>query len=359
VIANTDLRSFDVVEITNEMPWNRIGGVGTVVENLISGFAALGTRALWFLIDHGYRPFEVERILAGWPNVAVGTHEDLRRFETPVAHLHAYAVSEGLLPALDGARLLFTVHSLLVEEERSNDVDLSGAVRWQEALFERSDEVALISDAERARYQALGYERLNPRVSVVHNGLRRPPRFRVRTASRTLGFSGRLVPRKHPEYAQMILCEPGFEHQRTLIAGKAFSTYARDLVGRLELEERVRYVGWCGGERLEAFYDAIDVLALPSSYEPFGMAALEAAARGIPVVCTPIDGLVEVLGEFAFYAEDDSYRAFCTAMRRWAGAGNAELGRVARGARRRYLERFTDVHMAQRYLERFESLAAQ
>lgn len=359
MIANTDLRRFDVVEITNEMPWNRIGGVGTVVENLISGFAALGTQALWFLIDHGYRPFEVERILAAWPNVAVGTHDDLRRFETPVAHLHAYAVSDGLLPALDGARLLFTVHSLLVEEERSNDVDLSGAVRWQEALFERSDEIALISAAERNRYRALGYDRLNPRVSVVHNGLRRPPRFRPRSSRSTIGFSGRLVPRKHPEYAQMILCEPGFEHLHTLIAGKAFSTYARDLVRRLELEERVRYLGWCGGARLEAFYDAIDVLALPSSYEPFGMAALEAAARGIPVICTRIDGLVEVLGEFAFYAEDDTYEAFCTAARRWAEADRSEIACIARGARRRYLRRFTDVHMAQRYLGRFESLLAQ
>jgi glycosyltransferase involved in cell wall biosynthesis len=359
VIANTDLRRFDVVEITNEMPWNRIGGVGTVVENLISGFAALGTQALWFLVDHGYRPFEVDRILARWPNVAVGTHEDLRRFETPVAHLHAYAVSDGLLPALDRVRLLFTVHSLLVEEERSNDVDLSGAVRWQEALFERSDEVALISTAERARYRALGYDRLNSRVSVVHNGLRRPPRFRVRRSRRTIGFSGRLVPRKHPEYAQMILCERGFEDCRTLIAGKAFSTYARDLLRRLELEERVWYLGWCGGPRLEAFYEAIDVLALPSSYEPFGMAALEAAARGIPVVCTRVDGLVEVLGEFAFYAEEDSYSAFQRAMGCWAAADDREIERVARGARRRYLSRFTDVHMAQRYLERFASLGAQ
>lgn len=357
MVANTERREFDVLEVTNEMPWNRIGGVGTVIENLISGFEATGTRALWFLVDHGYRAGDVEAILARYDSVVVGTHEDLRRFEAPVAHLHSYSVNARLLDALAGRTVVFTVHSLLSEEERSNDVDLRGAVRWQEQLIAECDRVVLVSDAERAHYERLGYGRLNPRVSVVHNGLRRPDRFRAPRGKRTLGFSGRLVPRKHPEYAQMILREPGFEERRTLVAGKAFSLYARDLVGRLGLDERVRYLGWCGGERLEAFYDAVDVLAVPSVYEPFGMAALEAAARGVPVVCTRVDGLVEVLGEHAFYVEDESYEAFREAMRAWAEAGEDALAGLAAGAFARYEERFTDVAMAESYRELFAELA--
>jgi hypothetical protein len=35
VITNTARRAFDVIEITNEMPLNRTGGVGTVIDNLI------------------------------------------------------------------------------------------------------------------------------------------------------------------------------------------------------------------------------------------------------------------------------------------------------------------------------------
>jgi glycosyltransferase involved in cell wall biosynthesis len=357
MITNTDVRSFDVIEITNEMPWNRIGGVGTVIENLIAGLETLGTRALWFLVDHSYRPLEVERILARYPSVAVGGHDDLTNFDAPVAHLHSYNVNAGLLQALTDTKVIYTVHSLLVEEERSNDVDLHGAVRWQETLIAQCDEVVLVSEAERAHYRTLGYERLNPRVTVVPNGLAPPPRFRPRTRRRTLGFCGRLVPRKHPEYVQMILREPGFERARTLVAGKGFSTYARDLVGRLALEDRVAYLGWCGGSRLEAFFEAIDVLALPSTYEPFGMVALEAAARGIPVVCTRVDGLVEVLGEHAFYCEGDSYAEFRAAMRRWAEADDATAAAVAEGARRRYRRRFSEVRMARRYRRRFDKLA--
>jgi glycosyltransferase involved in cell wall biosynthesis len=358
MVGNTARREFDVLEVTNEMPWNRLGGVGTVIENLISGFEATGTRALWFLVDHSYGPAELETILARYDSVVVGTHADLRRFEAPVAHLHSYSVNPRLLDSLAGRPFVFTVHSLLSEEARSNDVDLSGAVRWQEELIAESDRVVLISEAERGHYRRLGYDDLNQRVSVVHNGLRRPPRFRAPRGRRTLGFSGRLVPRKHPEYAQMVLCEPGFEERRTLVAGKAFSLYARDLVGRLGLEERVRYLGWCGGERLEAFYEAIDVLAVPSVYEPFGMAALEAAARGVPVVCTRVDGLVEVLGEHAFYAEDESYEAFREAVRAWAGADEGMLAHLAAGAFARYADRFTDVAMARAYGDVFAALAA-
>lgn len=356
--ANTRRRAFDVVEVTNEMPWNRIGGVGTVIENLMSGFEATGTRALWFLVDHGYPPAEVEAILARYDSVAVGTHEDLTRFDAPVAHLHSYAVNARLLDALAGRPFVFTVHSLLSEEERSNDVDLSGAVRWQEELIAECDRVVLISEAELRHYRKLGYERLNPRVSVVHNGLRSPRGFRAPRGKRRIGFSGRLVPRKRPEYAQLILREEGFEGLTTLVAGKAFSVYARELVGRLGLEERVRYLGWCGGERLEAFYDAIDVLAVPSVYEPFGMAALEAAARGVPVVCPPVDGLAEVLGDHAFTMADGSYEAFRAAMGAWLEAGEDELARRARGAHERYVERFTDVAMAEAYETIFAAVAA-
>jgi glycosyltransferase involved in cell wall biosynthesis len=356
VITNTDARSFDVVEVTNEMPVNRIGGVGTVVENLLSGFVDVGVRALWFVLDHGYRPFELERLLAEYPSVAIGTPADLRRFTAPVAHLHSYTFNPTLMRALLGRKVIFTIHSLLVEEERSNDVVLTTGVAWQEALIERCDAVVVISEAEHRRYRELGYARLNPNVTVVYNGVGLPPQRQRRprdSEQRVLGYSGRLVPRKRPEYVQMILREPGFEGCRTMIAGKAFSPYASNLVRELELEDRVQYLGWCGGARLEAFYDSIDVLALPSVYEPFGLAALEAAARGIPVVCTAVDGLVEVLGEFAFYCQSLTYEGFRTAMRRWAAADDEQIAQRADGARARYLRRFTDVAMAARYSELF------
>jgi glycosyltransferase involved in cell wall biosynthesis len=156
----------------------------------------------------------------------------------------------------------------------------------------------------------------------------------------------------------MLLLEPAFQRFDAMIAGKAFSRYARDLIAGLGIERRVHYLGWCGGARLEAFFDAIDVLVQPSIYEPFGLAALEAAARGIPVVCGEVDGLVEVLGEHAFYCDATRYDSFCDAMLRWLHADAERIEAMTEGARRRVMQRFTDVAMANRYVARFTALAA-
>jgi hypothetical protein len=150
MIANTAERDFEVIEITNEMPYNRIGGVGSVIESLMSGFAKLDVHALWYVADHQYPEHEVAAILARYPRVVLGNHAELAAFRAPVAHVHSYNHPPGLLDALDGARSLFTIHSLLAYEEVSNDVNLRGAVAAQEHLIGACDEVVLVSEAELA-----------------------------------------------------------------------------------------------------------------------------------------------------------------------------------------------------------------
>ena len=357
MIVNTTERDFEVIEITNEMPYNRIGGVGSVIEALMSGFAKLGVRALWYVADHHYHLHEVQAILTRYPRVAFGNQAELAAFRAPVAHVHSYNHAPGLLDALDGARSLFTIHSLIACEEVSNEVNLRGSVAAQERLIGACDEVVLVSEAELGNYQQLGYGRLNNRLSVVHNGIALPAFAGGRRRRGVLGYCGRLVPRKHPEYVQMLLLEPDFEAFEVMIAGKAFSRYARDLIDKLGIEQRVHYLGWCGGPRLDAFFDAIDVLVQPSIYEPFGLAALEAVARGIPVVCGEVGGLIEVLGEHAFYCDSTRYESFRDAMRRWLNTGDDEIAMITEGARERARERFTDVAMARRYVQRFVGIA--
>src|SRR5882762_7953084 len=226
VITNTTDRRFDVIEITNEMPHNRIGGVGSVIESLMSGFHALGVHALWYVTDHQYQPYEVDALLANHPNVALGSQTELANFNSPVAHIHSYNHASSLLTALNDTGLLFTIHSLLAYEEISNDVNLGNAVAAQEGFIASCHEVALVSAAERAYYRLLGYERLNDRASVVYNGIM-PPKARTRRENRgVLGYCGRLVPRKQPQYVQMMLRERGFERFSAMMAGKAFSRYA-------------------------------------------------------------------------------------------------------------------------------------
>jgi glycosyltransferase involved in cell wall biosynthesis len=355
MITNGKTNKYDAIVITNEMPINRRGGVGSVIENMASGFSCSGVNVLWFLIDHNYSGAEIERVLAGQSNVAIGSYEDIEMFRAPVINVHSYQHDSSLQDYLIDKKVIYTIHSLLVCEAESNGVDLSGPIEQQEDLIAACDKIVLVSQAELSDYYRYGYHKINSSVSVVHNGLKAPDQTRERQNNKIIGFCGRLVPRKRPEYIPMVLAEEGMEEYCALIAGRGFSPYARDLLNELNLKDRVQYLGWCGGGRLESFYDQIDVLAIPSTYEPFGMVALEAVSRGIPVVCNRIGGLVEILGNYAFYAGDETYSAFRTAINDWLTAGDHTIEEMVHGALRRYYENFTDVHMAQRYMNLFEN----
>lgn len=356
MITNGKSDKYDVIVITNEMPVNRRGGVGSVIENMASGFSCSGVNVLWFLIDHHYSGAEIDRVLTGHSNVAVGSYEDLEMFRTPVINVHSYQHDSGFQDYLVDKKVIYTIHSLLISEAESNGVDLSGSVKQQEKLIAACDKVVLVSQAELSSYHRYGYQKINSNVSVIHNGLKVPLQTGKKlNNNKVIGFCGRLVPRKRPEYIPMILAEKGMEEYCALIAGRGFSPYARDLLRQLNLKDRVQYLGWCGKDRLESFYDQIDVLAIPSTYEPFGMVALEAVSRGIPVVCNRIGGLVEILGNYAFYMGNETYSAFRGAINDWLAAGDNTIAEMVQGALRRYYENFTDVHMARRYMNLFES----
>lgn len=74
------------------------------------------------------------------------------------------------------------------------------------------------------------------------------------------------------------------------------------LAGELGIQDNVRILGAVPQEKLKLYYNAADVCVLPSYYESFGLAALEAAACGRPVVASRVGGLSTVVkdGETGF-----------------------------------------------------------
>jgi D-inositol-3-phosphate glycosyltransferase len=61
------------------------------------------------------------------------------------------------------------------------------------------------------------------------------------------------------------------------------------------IADRVTFKGRVDQSELPWFYSAADLLALPSSYESFGMVALEALACGTPVAATRVGAMEELL----------------------------------------------------------------
>jgi D-inositol-3-phosphate glycosyltransferase len=63
----------------------------------------------------------------------------------------------------------------------------------------------------------------------------------------------------------------------------------------MKLTDSIRFIGSVSQDELPIHYNAADVCVLPSHYESFGLAALEAAACGRPVVASEVGGLPAIV----------------------------------------------------------------
>ncbi len=90
----------------------------------------------------------------------------------------------------------------------------------------------------------------------------------------------------------------------------------KGLADGLGLSGSVHFLGPIPHSELPRYYRASDVVVLPSLYESFGMALLEAMACGVPVVASRVDGPAHFVrhGVTGFLVPPGDERALATAM---------------------------------------------
>ncbi len=64
---------------------------------------------------------------------------------------------------------------------------------------------------------------------------------------------------------------------------------------QLGVEDCIEFRGWIEHTELPAFLQGLDIFALPSTYEGFGVAAAEASAMALPIVATNVYGIPDVV----------------------------------------------------------------
>lgn len=79
------------------------------------------------------------------------------------------------------------------------------------------------------------------------------------------------------------------------------------LAAQLGIADKVHFLG--NQQRVENLFACADAFLLPSYYESFGLAALEAMACGVPVVAADVGGVSEVItdGRTGFLIDPDDY----------------------------------------------------
>lgn len=114
----------------------------------------------------------------------------------------------------------------------------------------------------------------------------------------TVGFLGRLEQQKGAPYLLHAASIVRRQNPRVkfLIAGEgSLRPMLESLAKRLEVDDVVEFVGW--KRDVVEFLKQIDILAMPSLWEAFGLSAAEAMALEKPVVASRVEGLPEVIGD--------------------------------------------------------------
>lgn len=128
---------------------------------------------------------------------------------------------------------------------------------------------------------------------------------------------GRLVPDKNQSLLIRAFAAAGAPGELLLCGTGPLEGSLREEAARLGAP--VRFLGYVPPAELPELYARADGLALVSSYEPFGVAAREAAAAGLPIICSTAAGAagdVAVEGENALLVEPEDEPGLTRALGR-------------------------------------------
>ena len=175
-------------------------------------------------------------------------------------------------------------------------------------LTYESSEVIVNSNymkGELQRLFGLPYEKINVVPNGVNlslfNGVERDYNFRRRYAmdnEKIILFMGRLVYEKGIQHliAAMPKILNGYHDTKLVICGKGgMLEELQQQVRQMRIENKVYFAGYMQGKDVQRMYKAADISVFPSTYEPFGIVALEAMLSENPVVVSDIGGLNEIV----------------------------------------------------------------
>lgn len=138
------------------------------------------------------------------------------------------------------------------------------------------------------------------RVVILYNGVPRAleaQRSQSPASHLRILFLGNLMERKGvSDLLAALAREPlsDLNWQATLAGGGPIESYRRKAEG-LNLLSRVHFAGWVDQRRAAELLTESDVLVLPSYDEGLPLVILEALTAGVPVVCSPVGAIPEVL----------------------------------------------------------------
>ena len=111
-------------------------------------------------------------------------------------------------------------------------------------------------------------------------------------------YVGRLVYEKGVQHliAAMPKILSNYHDAKLIIAGRGgMMDELRAEASNLGLNDKIYFTGYLNSKQVQKMYTCADVAVFPSTYEPFGIVALEAMLAGVPTVVSDVGGLDEIV----------------------------------------------------------------
>lgn len=227
--------------------------------------------------------------------------EDLD-LEFDVIHAHDWTTFPAGLELKARTKKPLVVHVHITEFDKTGGQHADPRIyAIEQAGMQGADAVVAVSQLVKDRC-VRQYGADPKRVRVVHNAVERTPeglrpRALVKRGKIVL-FLGRVTLQKGPDYfveaARRVL---DFDPNVTFVLAGTGDMTLR-LVERsaeLGIGSRMLFTGFVDREEAAQLYGIADVFVMPSVSEPFGLVALEAMDRGIPVILSKQSGVGEVV----------------------------------------------------------------
>jgi UDP-glucose:(heptosyl)LPS alpha-1,3-glucosyltransferase len=180
-------------------------------------------------------------------------------------------------------------------------------LRLEQSLFSGGNAVRVIAASQMVKDEIVNLYRYSAdKIDIVRNGVplekfRFDPELReksreelnLRPDQTALLFAGSGWERKGLLFAIEAAALCGDRKMRLLVAGRGNTRLYKTKSLRFWREEPVQFLGEVAD--MLRVYSAADILILPTIYDPFSNACLEALACGLPVITTRSNGFSEII----------------------------------------------------------------
>ncbi len=297
--------------------------------------------------------FPVWMRIGGFGSFWPGVSKTLMSTKFDLIHTHVYRHPHSTI-ALVASKLRKTP-SILTGHSPFHPTSVRGALMGDiTRLFDASlgramtgsyGAVIAVTSSEALAYQRLGVERR--RIHTIPNGIpveafRRaePQRYN----RRFFLYLGRVHPTKGIEFLieSFARLPRDSSSVELVIAGTGSEDYIHrlsDMVSRLQLRDKVRFVGHVPEDQKWHLLASCVGLVLPSIYEPFGIVLLEAMAQGKPVIATRPGGPEDIIEEgiTGFLVRYGDVESLSSKMLTLLTDVSHDMGRRGRERAKRYL----------------------